>query len=215
MTTSTSKMSNNPREFILGTRKSPLALVQANHVSALLSASHPTLSFPIQTVIVQGDIDKTTPFLQMESKISSDLSQSQTTSSNLPTLNQQNIKKIASDAAKNIWLEEMENMLRKGELDILQHCLKDMPTTLPKDFILAAVMQRVDPTDAVVMPLGYTNENGLEGLDGLPDGAVIGTSSTRRKALLKRLWPGLDVKECRGNMSVDPMHPKIMLFHYD
>jgi hydroxymethylbilane synthase len=77
-------------------------------------------------------------------------------------------------------------LLKKGELDLLQHCLKDMPTSLPEGCILGAVLEREDPSDAVVMKISL----GGRGLEDLPEGAVVGTSSTRRKALIKRLWPG-------------------------
>jgi hydroxymethylbilane synthase len=166
----------------IGTRNSKLALIQATHISTLLSTAHPTLAFPVQTVLVRGDADKTSPFLSFQSQ-----SQSQS----------QGNKTIASDAAKNLWTEEMEILLGKGELDLLQHCLKDMPTSLPNEYVLGAVLEREDPTDAVVMKSGW---QGGVGLEDLPDGAVVGTSSTRRKALVKRLFPGLVVRECRGNV---------------
>jgi hydroxymethylbilane synthase len=161
----------------IGTRNSKLALIQAFHISTLLSTAHPTLAFPVQTVLVRGDVDKTSPFLSFQS--------------------QSQPKNAASDAAKNLWTEEMEILLGKGELDLLQHCLKDMPTSLPEEYILGAVLEREDPTDAVVMKSGWT---GGVGLKDLPAGAVVGTSSTRRKALVKRLFPQLVVKECRGNV---------------
>jgi len=160
----------------IGTRNSKLALIQATHISTLLSTAHPHLTFPVQTVLVRGDADKTSPFLSFQS---------------------QGKKNAASDAAKNLWTEEMEILLGKGELDFLQHCLKDMPTSLPEEYILGAVLEREDPTDAVVMKSGW---QGGAGLEDLPDGAVVGTSSTRRKALVKRLFPQLVVRECGGNV---------------
>lgn len=156
----------------IGSRKSALALVQADHVVRLLTETCPGVEFPVKTVMVRGDADKTTPFLLMGDKTH------------------------GSDAGKNIWTEEMEYMLGTGELDLLVHSLKDLPTTLPEKCSLGAVIEREDPSDALVMKPGlpYT------ALDQLPDGSVVGTSSTRRKALLKRFYPKLVVQECRGNM---------------
>jgi hydroxymethylbilane synthase len=156
----------------IGSRKSALALVQADHVVRLLTETCPGVEFPVKPVMVRGDADKTTPFLLMGDKTH------------------------GSDAGKNIWTEEMEYMLGTGELDLLVHSLKDLPTTLPENFSLGAVIEREDPSDSLVMKPGlpYT------ALDQLPDGSVVGTSSTRRKALLKRFYPKLVAQECRGNM---------------
>ncbi|GAB7355572.1 hypothetical protein MBLNU459_g6044t1 [Dothideomycetes sp. NU459] len=160
------------RPIRIGTRKSPLAQIQAYGVSRQLSTAHPDIGFQVQTVTVRGDVDKSTPFLLMANTTS------------------------GTDAAKNIWAEEMEAELRHGNLDMLVNCLKDMPTTLPDGFLLGAVVGREDPTDALVMRAGSP----FTSLEQLPDGAVIGTSSTRRKAILRRLNPRFDVRECRGNV---------------
>jgi hydroxymethylbilane synthase len=160
------------RTVNIGSRKSILALIQADLVAGLLKKQNGDLiHFPIHTVMVRGDADKTTPFLQMD-------------------------KTHGTDAGKNIWTEEMEHMLGTGELDLLVHSLKDLPTALPEKCALGAVIEREDPSDSLVVKpgLSYTS------FDQMPDGSVVGTSSTRRKALLKRLYPHLVAKECRGNM---------------
>jgi hydroxymethylbilane synthase len=59
-------------EISIGTRKSKLALIQANHISSLLSSTHPKLSFPIRTVMVRGDADKDSPFLQFQSQVATE-----------------------------------------------------------------------------------------------------------------------------------------------
>ncbi|KAK5789142.1 hypothetical protein VI817_008266 [Penicillium citrinum] len=156
-------------ELVIGTRNSKLALVQAERVSKALSNIHPHIKFPWQDVSVRGDVDKTSPFLKFSGP---------------------------SDAAKNIWTEEMESKLCSGELDLLVHCLKDMPTNLPDGCILGAIVHREDPTDALVVKNGLPYKDLAE----LPSGSVIGTSSTRRKALLKYKYPQLVVQECRGNL---------------
>lgn len=156
-------------ELVIGTRNSKLALVQAERISKALSDLHPTTKFPWQVVSVRGDVDKTSPFLKFSGP---------------------------SDAAKNIWTEEMEAKLCSGELDLLAHCLKDMPTNLPDGCVLGAIVHREDPTDALVVKSGLDYKS----LADLPAGSVIGTSSTRRKALLKYKYPHLIVEECRGNL---------------
>jgi hydroxymethylbilane synthase len=183
----------------IGSRNSQLALIQANHAASLLSAAHRGLKTEIRTAMVRGDADKTTPFLLMAEKINQEGAKQQQSNNQSQTVSngqdkpskQENMKTTASDAAKSLWTEEMEIMLGQGELDLLVHCLKDMPTALPDHCTLGAVLEREDPTDAVVMKLGYTGPGGLE---DLPDGSVVGTSSTRRKALLKRLYPNLVVR---------------------
>ncbi|KAJ5897305.1 porphobilinogen deaminase [Penicillium tannophilum] len=159
------------QELIIGTRNSKLALVQAERVSNALSSAHPQIKFPWQTISVSGDVDKTSPFLKFGGP---------------------------SDAAKNIWTEEMEAKLGAGELDLLVHCLKDMPTRLPDECVLGAIIHREDPTDALVIKESLRGR--YTDLDQLPAGSVIGTSSTRRKALLRYKYPHLKVQECRGNI---------------
>lgn len=158
-------------ELIIGTRNSRLALVQAERVSNALCSAHPQIKFPWQIISVSGDVDKTSPFLKFGGP---------------------------SDAAKNIWTEEMEAKLCAGELDLLVHCLKDMPTQLPSECALGAIIHREDPTDALVVKESLRDQ--YTDLDQLPAGSVIGTSSTRRKALLRYKYPHLKVQECRGNM---------------
>jgi len=162
----------NERTVHIGTRGSPLALVQAHHVSASLASAHSGLEFPVNTVMVRGDIDKVTPFLQMADKAGN------------------------PDAVKNLWTGEMETKLCNGELDLLVHCLKDLPTNLPDGCVLGAILKGEDPRDALVVKKGLPYKS----LDELPKGAVVGTSSTRRKALLRRRYPHLETQECRGNM---------------
>lgn len=156
----------------IGIRKSRLALIQANEVASQLAAAHPGLRFSLSTIMVRGDADKMSALVLIADKVG------------------------GTNAAKNLWTEEMEIKLCAGELDLLVHSLKDMPTVLPEGCILGAVLQRGDPSDALVVKNGLPYKH----LDDLPDGAVVGTSSTRRKAMLKRLYPRLVVRTWRGNV---------------
>lgn len=98
--------------------------------------------------------------------------------------------------AKNLWTAELEEKLTSGEIDVVVHCLKDMPTRLPDSCDLAAIPLRDDPRDALIIKAGlpYTT------LQTLPEGAVVGTSSVRRSAQLRRLYPHLQFANMRGNV---------------
>lgn len=76
------------------------------------------------------------------------------------------------------------------------HCVKDMPTQLPPDCEIAWMGNRVDPRDALVMKPGLPYKS----LGELPEGSVVGTSSVRRSAQIKRNYPHLRFKDVRGNL---------------
>lgn len=162
-------------EVVLGTRKSKLAVIQCNLVSHALRSSFPALLCSTQTVVVRGDADKRSPFLLMNER--------------------QDIAR-QDNLAKSLWTEEMELQLLGGSLDILVHSLKDLATSLSDGTSIGAFVSREDPRDAIVTRDGmeYTT------LEQLPAGSRVGTSSTRRKALLHRLHPHLVVDERRGNV---------------
>lgn len=94
---------------------------------------------------------------------------------------------VIGGEGRAIWTKELEVALAAGAVDAIVHSLKDLPTTLPEGFMLGAVIEREDPRDALVI------KNGLPymTLDELPAGSVIGTSSIRRVAQLRRKYPGL------------------------
>jgi hydroxymethylbilane synthase len=94
-------------------------------------------------------------------------------------------------ADKSRFVKEIEEALLRGDIDVAVHSAKDVPTESPRGLLLHAVPGRADPRDAIC---------GAELLDELPEGAVVGTSSLRRRALLLALRPDLDVRELRGNV---------------
>ena len=103
---------------------------------------------------------------------------------------------LSSIGAKGLFTKELETALVKGKIDLAVHSLKDLPTESPQGLIVAAVLQREDPRDALVV-------NGrilAESLDDLPPGSRIGTSSLRRRAQLLAARPDLEVAELRGNV---------------
>ncbi|MGA9140280.1 MAG: hydroxymethylbilane synthase [Methanocella sp.] len=104
------------------------------------------------------------------------------------------------------FVREIDDLLLRGEIDAAVHSLKDIPTERPAGLTLAATLKRESALD-----LAVTKNGAL--LKDLPDGAVIGTSSTRRRALVKRYYPGLQTKDIRGN--VDTRLRKMDAGEYD
>mmetsp|Transcript_4100 Transcript_4100/g.7845 ORF Transcript_4100/g.7845 Transcript_4100/m.7845 type:complete len:383 (+) Transcript_4100:72-1220(+) len=153
----------------IGTRKSDLAMVQTHHVSGLLRKAFPGLSVEIQEgVNALGD----------------------------KQLND-SLKNLAAKTP-GLFTKELEAGLFDGQYDAVVHSLKDMPTTLPEGLVLAAITEREDPHDALVVHPKY---KGTGGLSALPEGSVIGTSSIRREAILRRDYPSLKIKLIRGNVN--------------
>lgn len=113
---------------------------------------------------------------------------------------QQQSKPLYSFGGKALWTKELEDLLYDEDehrrLDIIVHSLKDMPTTLPEGFELGGITKRLDPTDCLVMPQGSPHKT----LEELPAGSVVGTSSVRRSAQLKRKYPQLHFESIRGNL---------------
>jgi hydroxymethylbilane synthase len=92
---------------------------------------------------------------------------------------------------KSRFVKEIEHALLAGDIDIAVHSAKDVPTDFPSGLLLSSVGERADPRDTIC---------GADSLDELPGGAVVGTSSLRRRALLLAVRPDLDVREVRGNV---------------
>ncbi|MBS1303055.1 hydroxymethylbilane synthase [Loktanella sp. SALINAS62] len=94
---------------------------------------------------------------------------------------------------KGLFTREIEEALLAGDIDIAVHSTKDMPTLQPGGLTMNCYLPREDVRDAFVS-LKY------KGLDDMPEGAVVGTSSTRRRAQLAARFPHLNVVEFRGNV---------------
>ncbi len=94
---------------------------------------------------------------------------------------------------KGLFTKELEDALTSGAVDIAVHSMKDMPSILPAGLTIAAMLPREDVRDAWVSPHYAT-------LAEVPSGAVIGTSSARRKAQLLHQRPDLTAVEFRGNV---------------
>ena len=98
---------------------------------------------------------------------------------------------------KGVFTKELEDALLDGRIDLAVHSLKDLPSLIPSELMLAAICERENPFDALVLP---ESSAGLVSLESLRSGAVIGTSSPRRVAQLQHLRPDVVVKEVRGNV---------------
>jgi hydroxymethylbilane synthase len=151
------------RPLLIGTRGSPLALWQAAHVKALLTAAHglPGGAVELKTITTSGDRIKDKP--------------------------------LRDFGGKGLFTKEIEEAQLEGAVDIAVHSMKDLPTELPPGLAIGAVLKRADVRDAFVSAQGRP-------LAELPPGAVIGTSSLRRQAQIKRLRPDLEVIDFRGNV---------------
>ncbi|WP_377508786.1 hydroxymethylbilane synthase [Octadecabacter sp. R77987] len=94
---------------------------------------------------------------------------------------------------KGLFTKEIEEAMLDGSIDIAVHSMKDMPVAQPAGLLLDTYLPREDVRDAFVSPH-------FGGLADLPEGAVVGTSSLRRRAQLLSRRPDLQVVEFRGNV---------------
>jgi len=156
-------MSKLPASLHIGTRGSPLALWQAEHVRARLSETHGAESgaASLEVITTSGDRIQDKP--------------------------------LADFGGKGLFTKEIDEALLRGDIALAVHSMKDLPTRLPDGLRLAAVLPRADVRDAFLSPVAPS-------LMALPAGAVVGTSSLRRAAQVKRLRPDLRVVDFRGNV---------------
>lgn len=164
ITSSTSE--TNKTTIRVGTRKSALALKQADYVVTSLQKLHPHVRFEVVGMLAAADKDKVTALYEF--------------------------------GGKGLWTNELEAGLMAKDLDIIVHSLKDMPTNLPEGCVLACIPEREDPRDVVVVKKAL--EGKYKKLADLPDGSVVGTSSVRRMAQIRRQYPNLKFKDMRGNI---------------
>ena len=94
---------------------------------------------------------------------------------------------------RGVFTDALEHALREGEIDLAVHSLKDVPVDLTPGLTLAVVGCREDPRDALLSAAGWT-------LETLPEGAVVGTCSTRRSSQLRAQRPDLCLAPLRGNI---------------
>lgn len=100
---------------------------------------------------------------------------------------------LAEIGGKGLFIKELEVAMQEGHADLAVHSLKDVPMEMPENFELAAILKRENPCDALV-------SNKAKQLQDLPPGAIVGTSSLRREALLRTQYPHLEIRSLRGNL---------------
>ncbi len=149
----------------IGTRGSPLALAQATLVREGLAALSPALAEPDAIVV---EVIKTTG-----DRVTDRL--------------------LADIGGKGLFTKEIEEALLGGTIDLAVHSMKDMPTWLPEGLVMAAMLPRADPRDALIA-------DGVRSIAELPHGALVGTASLRRAAQLLAARPDLRVTPLRGNV---------------
>ncbi|KAH9465957.1 hypothetical protein Pst134EA_013811 [Puccinia striiformis f. sp. tritici] len=140
----------------------------------------------IQADLVEREINKRFTTDQIKTEIQS-----------MSTSGDENLQKpLYLLGGKSVWTKELEFNLLNGSIDLIVHSLKDVPTALPAGCELTSVMLREDPRDALIIrnSLPFTN------LSQLPPGSIIGTSSVRRVAQLRRRFPNLAFQDIRGNL---------------
>jgi hydroxymethylbilane synthase len=153
---------NSPMAALrIATRKSQLALWQAEHVAALLRRAHAGLDVELVPMVTQGD------------RIQD--------------------RSLAAIGGKGLFIKELEVALEERRADIAVHSMKDLPADLPPGLIIAAVLERADPLDALL-------STSATRLDDLPPRARVGTSSLRRQAQLLAARPDLRIEPLRGNV---------------
>ncbi len=99
---------------------------------------------------------------------------------------------LSEVGGKGLFIKELEQAMLEGRADLAVHSMKDVPAVLPEGFVLGAVGHRADVRDVLV---GTRN-----GIQGLPKGAVIGSSSLRRQSQLLAIRDDLEVRPIRGNV---------------
>jgi hydroxymethylbilane synthase len=147
----------------IGSRGSPLALVQAREVQARLAAACGIDAARIEIKIIRttGDVVQDRP--------------------------------LNAIGGKGLFTKEIEEALLSGTIDLAVHSSKDMTTVLPAGLTLSAFLPREDARDALI-------SRKAKSLRDLPRGAVVGTASLRRQALVKRVRPDLAIVPLRGNV---------------
>ena len=145
----------------IATRRSPLALWQADYIAAELLRLFPGITTELIKIVTKGDKILDVPLAQV--------------------------------GGKGLFTKEIDEALLDGRADIAVHSMKDVPTVLPAGTSIRAYPAREDPRDAIATITGG-------GLDSLPEGAMIGTSSLRRVAQIKARYPSFECVSIRGNI---------------
>jgi hydroxymethylbilane synthase len=162
----------------VGTRASPLALVQTRAFLAQIAHFCPVLRHPFM-----GD----TPIFQEHAiRTTGDAVQD---------------RRLAEIGGKGLFAKEIHEALADGRIDFAVHSLKDLETELPPGIVLACTLEREDARDALIVAPGLGPADPADPWTCLPRAAVVGTSSVRRQAQMLHRRPDLRVALLRGNVA--------------
>ena len=206
-------------KLVSGTRESELAMMQTTYVNKLLTEANPDLEIDVLSMTTKGTV-----FI-IEKHPGTPPSERHTISTILCLQGGQAQKQIRAPwsiladysivhtekgdkilnvalskiGEKSLFTKELEIALHQGDCHYVVHSLKDLPTTLPENMVIGAILEREDPRDAVVMKKSLSDK--FKKLSDLPKGALIGSSSLRRQAQLKKKYPHLEIQSVRGNLN--------------
>jgi hydroxymethylbilane synthase len=156
----------------VGTRGSPLALVQTRGFLDVLTRFCPVLRsmdvFEEHAIRTTGDVVQD--------------------------------RRLADIGGKGLFAKEIHEALADGRIDFAVHSLKDLETDLPPGIVLACTLRREDARDALILGDISQGVDQADPFAALPAGAVIGTSSVRRQAQLLHARPDLVITTLRGNV---------------
>lgn len=107
---------------------------------------------------------------------------------------------LTETGTKGLFVKELEDALLTGAVDLAVHSAKDMSVVLPDGLTIAAVLQREDPRDALVLPRSSSARDLAAATSALGPAPAIGTSSIRRSAQLRAVWPQARFGAVRGNV---------------
>ncbi|HZR27029.1 MAG TPA: hydroxymethylbilane synthase [Vicinamibacterales bacterium] len=111
---------------------------------------------------------------------------------------------LSEVGGKRLFVKEIEDAMLRGDIDLAVHSSKDMPAVLPDGLVIAGVLPREDPLDAVILPMAQGSRLRAQTISelvaALGDAPSIGTGSVRRIAQLTRLMPGAAFAPIRGNL---------------
>ena len=109
-------------------------------------------------------------------------------------------RRLAEIGGKGLFAKEIHEALSDRRIDFAVHSLKDLETALPPGIVLACTLRREDARDALILGSADAHTDPANPFAGLPTGAVIGTSSVRRQAQLLHARPDLAITTLRGNV---------------
>ena len=145
----------------VGTRPSPLAVIQTREAIDFLYRSGIDAEMDVVLIASDGDLDKTTPFANIE--------------------------------GSDFFTRQLEEALRRGEIDIAVHSAKDLEDAPPMDLTTAVLTPSLSPHECLVVRKAAT-------LRTLPVGSILGTSSQKRAEAIRRFRPDLRIKDIRGTI---------------